>query len=296
MTGLVLELQRDALNPEMKVSNLLRKSLAISKKLNIIEIEEWINNELNGYPSADKLPNYRIVDGKIEAKNPYLGWIPVHIKDKRMEDIFSKKPIMISIEELELLSNSDNLTQRISFPTEMEQFLMEICKTDFSFALKLSTSSLIGAVSSIRNKIIDWTFELEQQSILGEGMSFSNEEKTKAHQTTYQFTNNIGSMHNSQLQQDSAYATQSLNVTETNTTELKKFVEELKNSMDSLKLAQEQSQELNEHIIILESQAKSAKPNSVIIKESGRTVRNLIEGAMGSTISSGLVAYFHLFQ
>jgi hypothetical protein len=148
----------------------------------------------------------------------------------------------------------------------------------------------------VKNKIFEWALELEQQSILGEGMSFSNEEKTKAHQTTYQITNNIGSMHNSQLQQDSAHATQSLNITETNQADLKKFVEELKSSLDSLQLAQEQKQELNEHIAILESQSKSTKPNSVIIKESGRTVRNLIEGAMGSTISSGLVAYFHLFQ
>jgi len=35
MTGLVIELQSDALNPNVRVSDLLRKALVISKKLSV---------------------------------------------------------------------------------------------------------------------------------------------------------------------------------------------------------------------------------------------------------------------
>lgn len=40
MSGLVLELQRDSLNKDISVSDLLRKALMVSKKLAIPEIEE----------------------------------------------------------------------------------------------------------------------------------------------------------------------------------------------------------------------------------------------------------------
>lgn len=58
MSGLVLELQKDALNKEVSVSELLRKSLVVSKKLKITHIEEWINNELDGYNSTISPPKY----------------------------------------------------------------------------------------------------------------------------------------------------------------------------------------------------------------------------------------------
>ena len=48
MASLVQELQKEALDPNVKVSDLLRKALVVSKKLGIAEIEAWINKELNG--------------------------------------------------------------------------------------------------------------------------------------------------------------------------------------------------------------------------------------------------------
>jgi len=101
-------------------------------------------------------------------------------------------------------------------------------------------------------------------------------------------------MHNSQLQQDSAGATQSLNIT-TNSGDLKKFVEELKNSIESLKLEQEQTQELKEAIATLEIQTNSIKPKQPIIRESLHTVRNVLEGTTGSIVASGLIYQLGLF-
>jgi len=101
-------------------------------------------------------------------------------------------------------------------------------------------------------------------------------------------------MHNSQLQQDSSGATQSLNIA-TGSDDLRKFVEKLKNSIESLKLQQEQTQELKETITILEIQANSPKPKNVIIDESLRTVRNILEGTTGSIVASGLIYQLGLF-
>jgi hypothetical protein len=42
MPGLILELQADALDRHVRISDLLRKALVISKKLGISKIEHWI--------------------------------------------------------------------------------------------------------------------------------------------------------------------------------------------------------------------------------------------------------------
>ena len=57
MGGIVLELQRDALTPEVDVITLLRKALLISKKLSLVDFESWINKELNGYSDDDQVPD-----------------------------------------------------------------------------------------------------------------------------------------------------------------------------------------------------------------------------------------------
>lgn len=293
MTGLVLELQRDALNSEIKVSNLLRKAIVISKKLVIIEIEEWLNKELEGYLITDKIPKYRIVHGEVKVFNPYNGWQPVYFEDSDEAEEYSKREISQKIGELEFLSESDSGRLEIPFPQDIANRLMASIGLPLKPTLITGKTGIIGILEAVRKKILNWSLELERQGILGAGMSFSPEEKKLAHQTN--ITNNIGSMHNSQIQQDSAGATQSLAITETDTTELKKFVEELKNAMAGFQLAQEQSQDLKEAIATLEIQVNSAKPKNVIIHESLHTVRNIIEGMTGSVIASGLICQLGLF-
>ncbi|MFI3190984.1 hypothetical protein BCS42_12760 [Crenothrix sp. D3] len=293
MTGLVLELQRDALNSEITVSNLLRKVFVISKKLNIVEIEGWVNKELNGYLTGDEIPEYRIVYGEVKAWNPYRGWIPAFFQDTQMAELFSKRNMSLSIGEIESLTENEAHELQVSFSPDMESYLIRNTRLQFKPSLIIGKTGIINILETVRNNVLDWALELERQGILGEGMSFSPEEKKLAHQTN--ITNNIGSMHNSQIQQDSAGATQSLAITETDTTELKKFVEELKNAMAGFQLAQEQSQDLKEAIATLEIQVNSAKPKNVIIHESLHTVRNIIEGMTGSVIASGLICQLGLF-
>lgn len=74
MTGLVLELQADALNRGVSCADLLRKALVVSRKLCVEKIEEWLKHELNGYHMDDEnIPKYREVQGQIKAWNPYHG-------------------------------------------------------------------------------------------------------------------------------------------------------------------------------------------------------------------------------
>lgn len=64
MGGIVIELQREAMDENISIESLLRKAYLVARKLKLKEFEEWINKEQNGY--SKEVPNYRNVAGEIK--------------------------------------------------------------------------------------------------------------------------------------------------------------------------------------------------------------------------------------
>ena len=64
MGGIVIELQRDALDDKITIESLIRKAYFVAKKLKLKEFEEWLNQEQNGYKR--NIPEYRSVGGEIK--------------------------------------------------------------------------------------------------------------------------------------------------------------------------------------------------------------------------------------
>src|SRR5712691_4650814 len=80
--SIVMELQRDALDRTVPVSDLLRKALLVATKLGVRDLGEWIEHELNGYPEGADFPEYRQFRGQLKAFNPHQGgWIPLLSSD-----------------------------------------------------------------------------------------------------------------------------------------------------------------------------------------------------------------------
>ena len=86
MSGIVLKLQREALDKSTRVSDLLRKALLVARKLKVIDLESWILSELNGYSDGSSIPDYRWVSGEIKSFNPYNGmWLPIMFHESQSE-------------------------------------------------------------------------------------------------------------------------------------------------------------------------------------------------------------------
>jgi len=191
MPSLVLELQTEAISPNAKVSDLLRKALVVASKLKIREFEQWAKNELQGY-EADPIPNYRCVKGEIKAYNPVRGWIPTIIKDAKIAGIMSESRVGQPVGELEELISSKNkdgfLT--ISYHPELQNKLRGV--GGLVPELVIGRSQVFGILEAVRNIILEWSLKLEKDGILGEGLSFSTEEKRIAATTTYNIQNFAG--------------------------------------------------------------------------------------------------------
>ena len=134
MKGIVIELEKEALNEQASVESLLRKAYLVARKLKLEEFEEWINNEQNGYKG--NAPDYRMMNALLNQ-------------------------------------STDGFETRFVFET--------------------SRSEIYRILSTVRNKILEWALFLEENEIIGEGMTFTDKEKKKAQEIKIinNYTNNF---------------------------------------------------------------------------------------------------------
>lgn len=190
MGSLVLELQQDALNTSASMLALLRKALVVATKLNIQELQKWTELELKGYSELANMPPYRLVAGRIEGFNPYHGWQPVLFPDANDSDIakaISIMPFGDPISEIEevLRAADESLNLRLRLDMELEWKLLQALGRCSQLSLAVSKATVYGIVEATRNIILEWSLKLEQDGILGEGISFSQEEKKIAARQDY---------------------------------------------------------------------------------------------------------------
>ncbi len=99
----------------------------------------------------------------------------------------------------------------------------------------------------------------------------------------------IENMTNSAIQQGVSNTTQSVVFTDNNKNDLKILIEELSKIKDRLFSDINQTEEFNAELNTLQSQVQSPKPKKLIISESLKTIRNLIEGVAGNMIAPTII-------
>jgi hypothetical protein len=186
MKSIVLDLQQAAMDSSASVAELLRKAMTVARKLAIREMQEQLAHEMNGYPADAVLPQYRTVHGQIKAWNPYHGWIPIMVQDAKTADRLTIRSVHQPIGELEVLANSEGKgALQMTLPTQVQNWVMEGLDIPLQPILHISKTQIHRIVDAVRNAILEWSLKLEEQGILGEGLTFTSEEKEKAVSVVY---------------------------------------------------------------------------------------------------------------
>ena len=206
MPSLVIELQRQALDSKTRVSDMLRTALVVATKLDISELREWCQRELNGY-ADHPVPPYRRIKGTIKALNPMRGWIPVAFPNAELGEQLATRAAVQPVSELEaLVAQKGKGALVMSFP---QSVLNDIFGDSEEYGLGIvphvliGRNQLVGILDSVRTAVLDWTLELEKRGVVGEGMTFTKEEKTKASTVTYNigtFSGVLGDVQHSAVQ------------------------------------------------------------------------------------------------
>lgn len=288
MTSLVTELQREALDRSVPAADLLRKALVAARKLKIEGIQSWLKSELNGYSEPDEIPEYRWVNGEIKVFNPHNGmWIPIMLAESMREEhrYLTNRPCRQSVAELEdLLANKSGVLG-MSYPFELTARLTRRIDLDSPPMLIVPAAKLRGILDATRTAVLEWSLQLEEQGVTGEGFTFSKEEQTAASGVVF----NIGTMSHSQIQGGTRNSTQALEVSGIDLDEMRSLVKDLHASLSSLKLKPSEQDELTQEIATIEAQLGSPKPKSAILRESSRSIRNILEGATGSALATEIL-------
>ena len=118
--------------------------------------------------------------------------------------------------------------------------------------------------------------------------SLSNPDEPTEHFVPFNIIN-IENMSNSAIQQGNVNSTQNSTFNLNKIDELKELVRLLEDSLEHFQLKTEKQTELIAEVETLKSQSKSPKPKTVIINESLKTVRSLIEGVAAGAMTPGIM-------
>lgn len=278
MAKLVIELQKECLNPALSYANLFQKAYFIAQKLEQKEMVDFLKNEINGYKNIDELPDIRYVDLTYKAFNPMRGWIPFQIPSTGIYSKLLKGPIFLSVGEMQKFLDAEDSVLNTVVPFELQRELIKNSNMFFDTEIKafFSKTQLVRILDAVKNQILDWSIDLERKGILGEDYIFSEKEKEIAKTMTIIINGNVnganvvGNMTNSSATVN--------NNGKIDFDSLKKIVDQVKKELEKAQTADsEKVIALKEKIELLERSIGNRDESSVI-----ETLKNIAMGAVSS--------------
>ncbi|WP_448192715.1 AbiTii domain-containing protein [Azospirillum sp. sgz301742] len=292
---LVPQLQQDALDPTVKVSDLLRKAKFVAAKLNLPDLMEWADKELLGY--KDEVPQYRIISGTARAFNPYQGWKPIIFETSETQKAYSTQAVGSSAAQLEELMERDKEnTLAMSWPPETEAKMRQAMGFQLDVKLFIDRSMVSGILDAIRNSVLDWSLKLEAAGIMGEGFTFTQREKELAHQPSINYQ--IGSIHNFSGNLGPASDSATINSQQSiaiDPGQLTKLIDQIEKALPAAELSQGSEDEARELVAGVRAELSQTPPDQSKLNGLFGSLKRIVEGAASKVVADGITSNIDSF-
>ncbi|MGD0597577.1 MAG: hypothetical protein ABSA64_08675 [Sedimentisphaerales bacterium] len=185
--SLLKDIQNAAIDTNADVIVLLRKCKVLAARLGNSEFKEWIEHELNGYPSKDELPKYRIL--KVQSSGHFSGpfgsgyrgvLIPPGCLPKGWRDLATTAYLTDSISNYNALLQHDpdgDGKLMSHWPADLlphvKVFEDTVC---YAAWREIPRNSIVSIIDTVKNKILDFVLKIEE--INSEAGDDSSESKT----------------------------------------------------------------------------------------------------------------------
>jgi hypothetical protein len=188
----IYELQKAILDPNQSLTQLLRQTKLIASKLNLQDVEQWVDCELRGYPENIYPPSYRIATTMyLEVHNPVRGW-------QFAGNVEIPIPMAKSITEIENLSRDELAVTVLPDQIPVRNSLGQV--SNRPQRLILAGAQFKTIVEAVRDELLQWTVKLEKKGVKGEAMNFDEKEKQLATNVHIEkFTGVFGNVTNSHV-------------------------------------------------------------------------------------------------
>ncbi|MFA9398749.1 MAG: hypothetical protein ACERKV_10860 [Clostridiaceae bacterium] len=288
--SVIIELQEDAMRMDNSISALIRKAYVIARKLKLKEFSDWLQYELNGYSNFEEgeWPEYRVIVGELKGWNPYYGWVPVIIQEESISNLICKQKIINSISNLEDMLESGSKDVLIQLNAGTSNLISKSVEYDTKFGIFINKASISEICDMVKNIVLEWSLKLEEEGIEGEGLTFTKHEEDRASEIVTTINNYFGNVSKSQIQQNTSDSTQVLSIGYSKEN-VENILKELKVNYKNINLPIDKAEDLRVHINQLEETIITDTNNNLRIKKTLNSIKNILEGATGSLIASGLL-------
>jgi hypothetical protein len=285
MPTIIEQIQRDALDPNVPISALLRRVKLAAVKLGLGAVEDWVEQELSGYKGT--LPEYRIIRGSPVAYHPIYGWTRMGGDPSTLEAL-SRRGTGQSVASLEsLIEANKQSTLLIHFSEDVAKQLHENDKFWSNFAVEFHRSAVVGLLDQVRNLVLDWAIKLEQAGVMGTEFSFAPEERHRAQAGSMSITiGNIGSFAGNLGSGNSSGDITASNI---NVDQVQRLVEQVRQYADDLVKDGADRNDLERELSAIEKETSKPSPDSGVLRGLITDLRNTISGAAGSLVASGVI-------
>ena len=196
MSSAIHNLQMAILDKSQSTTNLLRQAKLIAAKLNLEDVERWVDLELKGYPPEIEPPKYREFSTEsLMLHNPYRGWVFAG-------DVCCTQKMAWPLAVIEQYSKTKTLSIPLEHNFRIRDSMGGSLGSAWPQRITLSGGRLKHILEAVRTELLQWTVELEKRGIKGEDMDFDEKEKQSATNQVFniqKFTGILGNVQNSQV-------------------------------------------------------------------------------------------------
>lgn len=278
MSSLVLELQAECLS-DVPVTRLLTKAKVIAAKLRLAPTVAWIDSELDGYSDSGDFPNYRNVPGELAYFNPlYQTFQTILIPQPDLAATFTTYPVRVPIAAIEELKTNKDLY--LSLPPGILSELFKMLKGPPSdIRYHTSGAQFVRILDAVRQRLVNWTIKLEQDGIVGEGLTFNAEEKHKVEEAKAVYNINVGGNYAGNIGSvgDSATVSVTQTIQGVDVAALQAFLRELRDDLSGAEFPGRDDVEQN--LAKLEEEAASGEPRKNVVLKYVDSVKGLLASA-----------------
>jgi hypothetical protein len=155
-----------------KLTDALIKTKVLLHQIGHKDLAEWVNNELNGYPSKDAVPPYRVLGAQVLVNAASVVWrvnshpIPLgHLTEKQREDLEQIK-MTESLAVLEKFASKDKGALQAPIPMEFNGILGKGLAEGVhiqSAWCEIQITSIASILIQVRSRLLDFLLELRAE-------------------------------------------------------------------------------------------------------------------------------------
>lgn len=160
------------------LTDALLKTKVLLHKIGHKELIEWVNNELNEYPSSVEVPEYRILPANVLANMVSMTFtakshpIPLRHLDEEQRKWFENVPFKQSLAVLERLTENRDSHLQIPIPMELNGLLGKSLASGVEIQRAwraVGVADVSRIFVQVRSRLLDFVLELQDQ--IGEDIS-----------------------------------------------------------------------------------------------------------------------------